>query len=241
MKRKFVLWAMLALVCTSVLAAQNDEKVFDPDAAVFYYLKDTHLTVTDDNALDYAKVYKNDIYKKYSGDEFEWADKFAAIKKDFQKRLDDTRLDDKFTVNTDIEFGDYDFDKLGYKISISKGLYFPMHSASSQNDFYSHLDSALGKDLTLSLTDFDTYNFLPMAKDEAKAFLQGRKKSSGKIDRDITILIHFMLVDVNSNEYKTAMKPTDTDIHLVGKITSIEAYDTSDRKNIKKLGEVIQK
>ena len=38
-----------------------------------------------------------------------------------------------------------------------------------------------------------------------------------------------------------AMKPTDSDIHLVGKITSIEAYDTSDRKNIKKLGEVIQK
>ena len=33
MKRKFVLWAVMALVCTSVLAAQNDEKVFDSDAA----------------------------------------------------------------------------------------------------------------------------------------------------------------------------------------------------------------
>ncbi|MCK9170516.1 MAG: hypothetical protein M0P01_08890 [Treponema sp.] len=49
-----------------------------------------------------------------------------------------------------------------------------MHNAASQNY---HLDSALGKNLTLSLIDFDTYNFLPMAKDEAKAFLQGRKKA----------------------------------------------------------------
>ncbi|MCK9170515.1 MAG: beta-propeller domain-containing protein [Treponema sp.] len=50
-----------------------------------------------------------------------------------------------------------------------------------------------------------------------------------------------MLADVNSNEYKTAIKPSDSDILLMGKITSIETYDTSDRKNIKRLGEVIQK
>jgi hypothetical protein len=69
-----------------------------------------------------------------------------------------------------------------------------MNSAENERNILGHLNSELGKDITLSFIDFDTYNFLPMAKDEAKAFLQGRKKSSGKIDRDVTILIHFTLL-----------------------------------------------
>ena len=55
-----------------------------------------------------------------------------------------------------------------------------MHNAASRNDCYYHLDSALGKDITLSLIDFDTYNFLSMVKDEAKMFLQGRKTAVEK-------------------------------------------------------------
>ena len=76
-----------------------------------------------------------------------------------------------------------------------------------------------------------------MPQNEAKAFLQGRKTSSGQINRRVTLKVYCKPAVFSSKEHKDFSSYFYADdISLVGIIEKIEVFDESNPKNVKKIG-----
>lgn len=209
--------------------------------AFMIYMNLSDTKITEDMNMEYAKTIGHETYEKYSKDEFEQEEKFAGLKEEFKNKVDNANVDGKFAVLLNFEFGDYDFEKEGYKLSISKDTYVPFDSIYST--YYSGYsiprNSVLYKRIGLKLIGLEKYNLIPMPKDKAKEFLQARKDSSGYIDRRISILINYEIDSFNSDEHKAWSKITSQngDLPLSGVISKIEVYD----RNFNLIGELIQK
>lgn len=211
------------------------------ELALYAFLKGTNADLSDEY-LPYAQVMEYDVYQKYHNDPFDWEEKFAQCKKNFDEKVANINLDQEYAIMTTIEFGDYDFENQGYKVKIDDGTYFPMNSVFSKFGTYSAYpgdDSYFVNKLGLKIQDLSKYNFIPMEKEAAKTFLQSRKSSYGNINKQITIMIKYKLADFNSKEYNdfAALIANEGKIPLVGIIQdSIEVYDAN--KNYQKLGEL---
>lgn len=215
--------------------------------ALYIFFKATGTDLTDEY-LPYAKVVEGDTYIKYHNDPFEWEDKFAQCKKNFDEKVANADLNQFYSVGTSINFGDYDFDKQGYKVTIGAGTYFPMKSvADVYTSWYGNRtpgnDSYFVNEIGLKIQDLDKYNFIPMEKDAAKTFLQSRRYSDGSFNKKVTIFFKYKLAAFDSQEYNTfaASIANENKIPLVGIIEGpIEVYDTTNNAT-KKIGELVIK
>lgn len=81
-----------------------------------------------------------------------------------------------------------------------------------------------------------------MPKDQAKTFLQGRKNSSGKVNRSITLQIKYKIASYDSAEYKSFadLALQNNYLPIVGLIEDIEIFDASNSKDVKKIGSLIK-
>lgn len=234
----------LAKKALNAANGQTEEKpaqvALTPELALYSFFKGTNTELSDEY-LPYAMVVEGPVYKKYHNDPFEWEEQFSKLKKDFDAKVQTANLEQEYVLSTTIEFGDYDFDAQGYKVSISEGTYFPMDSVyySSMDSVSPSSDSYFRNGFGLKIQDLNKYNFIAMDKNSAKAFLQGRKKYNGNIYKKITILLKYKLAAFDSKEYNTfaASIAQENKIPLVGIIQgSIEVYDQED--NYKKIGEL---
>ena len=236
----------LAKKALSVASGQTEEKpaqvVLTSETALYSFFKGTGADLTDEY-LPYARVVENSVYTKYKNDPFEWEEQFEKLKNNFNEKVQAVDLDQEYVVSTSIEFGDYDFEAQGYTISIAEGTYFPLKSVDEDINGYlssnAGSDSYFGNAIGLKIQDFEKYNFLAMDKATAKTFLQGRKYSSGNINKRIMISLKYKLAAFDSNEYNTfaATLAQENKIPLVGIIQGeIGVYDQED--NYRKIGEL---
>ncbi len=234
----------LAKKALNAANGQTKEKpaqvVLTSEDALYSFFKGTGADLTDEY-LPYAKVIGGSIYTQYHNDPFEWEEKFTQLKNDFNKKVQNINLNQEYTMSTTIEFGDYDFNAQGYKVSIKGETYFPLNSVYNVTDYSVNPgdDSYFKNKLGLKIQDLEKYNFIAMEKNAAKTFLQGRKYSSGNINKEVKILLKYKLAAFDSKEYNTfaASLAQENKIPLVGIIQgTIEVYDQED--NYKKIGEL---
>ena len=231
-----LLCLMLAFNCFA-----QDVKSLDQEKGFYIYLKGANVEITEEEYLNYAKVLQKSTYDKYINDPFEWDEQYAKLKVKFDEAIKDADLDSTYTISTNVDFTDYDFTNAGYKVEIGEGVFFPL------GEFYygykSSSDSLFQKEVAFSLHDLHKYNFFAMEKEEAKTFLQGRKDRYGDINKGIMLVINYKIANYSSDEYKAFanLALNNNYLPVVGIIQNIEVYDTSNKKNIKKLGDLIQK
>lgn len=215
--------------------------------ALYIFFKATKADLKDEY-LPYAKVVESDTWRKYHNDPFDWEDKFAQCKKNFDEKVANADLEQVYSLSTSIDFGDYDFDNQGYKVEIGNGTYFPMNSVARVYGVFSYEDNNPGDDsyfvnqFGLKIQDLEKYNFIPMEKDAAKTFLQSRRYRDGSFNKTVTIFFKYKLAAFDSQEYNTfaASIAQEGKIPLVGIIEgSIDVLDKND--NYKKIGELVIK
>jgi hypothetical protein len=158
-------------------------------------------------------------YQKYHKDEFEWNDKLSACKKSLIETVSTYNTNANYAIATGIEFDKYDFDKLGFSVIIKDGVFFPIKPNNWSNTSI--------KKIGLAVKDFSKFNFIAMDKDAAKEFLNSRKSSSGNVDRNITIVIHFTLMSFSSKEYSSITVNMEKKYYypVVAVVKTIEVYD----------------
>tara|TARA_Y100000782_G_C10178940_1_gene263157 strand:- start:836 stop:1636 length:801 start_codon:yes stop_codon:yes gene_type:complete len=150
----------------------------------------------EQSATDLMKVYYPKTYKKYRNDEFELASKKAEaverIKQD-TNNFDETRVHKLFT---EWDFGKYDFDKGE----------FPLESLSSTTSYRFKQDhirmpkNKFPREFKLYLTNPEVIGDLKMAPEKAKVFLQKKKNSRGRIDRELPAMFYFKFVRLDEGE-----------------------------------------
>lgn len=238
--KKVVATLLVTLAIVASVSAQA--KRLESKDAFYIYLKATGTKISDAEYLNYAKSVEYQTYRKYKDDEFEWEEQFAQIKKRFDDAIADASTDGTYVVYTGAEFGDYDFANERWPVEIGEGTFFPMDSLNASAEGIADYGSIIRQQVALSLDSFSKYNGFKMPKEDAKNFLKGRKSSSGYINRDVTLAITYKIAAFDSKEYKDfATYALSNDyIPIVGIIESIDVYDKSDSKSIKKIGELIK-
>ena len=224
------------LILTSVCFVFGQSKNLDAETGIFIYLNGSETVMTEEEYLYYAISFETETYNKYKNDEFEWYDQFQKIKQNCDNAIANADFSSTYSIVTGLEFGDYDFEKGGFPVSIPEGTFFPLGkcSYSSSVNYY----SVFRKEIALSIDSFSDYNFLPMEKDVAKAFLQGRKDRYGNVDRNITVQIKYKIASYDSEEYKdfADLAIPNNYLPIVGIIESITVYDFSDSNKAIELG-----
>ena len=237
MKKKILL-VLLTFLFVGLGFAQ--EKILDANSGLFLYLKGSNTKLTEEDYLTYAKGFHSETYKKYSNDEFEWHDQFNIIKQKCNEEIANADFDSTYVIVTSIEFGDYDFTNEGFPVSIGEGTFIPLGNNSG---YYkaNNYNSIFMNTSALNLHDFHKYNFFKFAKDDAKAFLQGRKNSRGNVNREVNLQITYKIASHDSAEYKNFANLALSNGYLpvVGIIQSIEVYDAANKNKVKKIGELI--
>ncbi|MBQ7904649.1 MAG: DUF4852 domain-containing protein [Spirochaetaceae bacterium] len=237
MKKLFLLGLLMIM---SVCYIFGQGEALDAKKGFYIYLKGSKTAITENEYLNYAKVMEYNVYKKYINDEFEWHDQFQTLKKNFDNAIANANFDATYTVVTNVDFGDYDFTKEGFPVSIGEGTFFPLGDVDPY--WSSSSGSIFRKAVALKLDGFEKYNFFAMPKDQAKTFLQGRKKSSGKVNRSITLQIKYKIASYDSAEYKSFadLALQNNYLPIVGLIEDIEIFDASNSKDVKKIGSLIK-
>lgn len=225
----------------SMVAVFAQTKQLDEKSAFYIYMKGSNTILSADDELDYAKSFETATYQKYRNDEFEWDEQFSNIKQSLKTKIAEADMHSTYTIVTTLEFGDFDFTNEGFPITINAGTFFPFNYFNNWVDF--KRTSLFYKRIALKLDSFDKYNFFAMPKDEAKAFLQGRKNSYGTVNRKVTLQINYKIAAFDSDEYNNFkdLALSNNYLPIVGIIENIDVYDTSNTKNIKKIGELVQK
>lgn len=220
MKRFLCLCLGLLLVLNTIVSQEN-EKMIEYNDCLYAFLQGTKETISNDLATQYMIItdYKN--YQKYRKDEFEWNDKLSACKKNLIDAVSTYDINTNYVIATGIEFDKYDFDKLGFSVILNDGIFFPL-----KPDNWAYTTDDI-KRIGLAVKDFSKYNFIAMDQDVAREFLNSRKSSSGNINRNITIVIHFTLMSFTDNEYSSITVNMDKKSYypVVAVVKNIEAYD----------------
>lgn len=234
MKKKILL-VLLTFLFVGLGFAQ--EKILDANSGVFLYLKGSNTKLTEEDYLVYAQEFHSETYRKYSNDEFEWHDQFNIIKQKLDEEIANADFDSTYVVVTSVDLEDYDFTNEGFPVSIGEGTFIPL----GRNDGYKSFKSIFYNRTALGLHNFHRYNFFKFAKDDAKAFLQGRKNSRGEVNRKVTLQITYKIASYDSSEYKSFANWALSNKYLpvVGIIQSIEVYDAANKNKVKKIGELI--
>lgn len=234
---KKLLFVVMGILLLTTLFAQT--KTIDHTNGYYLYFNMNNTLLTEEEYLNYAKVFKQGTYRQYHNDEFEWEEKYSAIKQELDTMISKADFDAVYSVVSNIELGDYDFTNEGYSVSFDPNSFFPIfkdeYAGYAQ---YASSGSVFGKIIAIIIDSLETYSILPMPKEEAKAFLQGRKDKNGKVNRSVTMQINYKIVRNNSLTTNSVFDRYY--IPIVGVVESIEIYDTSDSQNIKKIGELTQ-
>ncbi|EPF25553.1 hypothetical protein HMPREF1221_02103 [Treponema socranskii subsp. paredis ATCC 35535] len=238
MKKLLSLFLMVVIIGFSLSAQTNR---LDKSNAYYVYLKVSQMPITDEEYLNYAKVVEHEKYKKYSNDEFEWAEQFPQIKQGLDKAIANVDLDLTYVLTTNVNFGDYDFTNEGFPVLIKEGAVFLLDAF--YYDYIASRDSIFRKRIAIKLIDLDKFNFFKMEKTTARTFLQSRKDTQGNVDRTVTLQITYKIAPYDSQEYKdfTELALDNNYLPVVGIIENIQVYDTAKEKLPKKISDLIQK
>jgi hypothetical protein len=225
MKKIFFVVLSLGFVFNSF--SQGSEKSVTYLDCFYSFLRGTNAELTDDLVTRYIRDYHNNIYRQHHNNEFEWHGKIEEYRKELSQKISAQSLDIAYAIVTNVEFNNYDFDKDGFPVNISEGTFFPLDS--KERTYLNRIG--------LYLIDLSNYNFFAMERNDANMFIKNRTSNSGRVDRQVRLLIYFKLADFASADYLNISTLMDKNRYypLAGIISRIEVYDDT-----KKIGGLIK-
>ena len=135
----------------------------------------------------YMARYRRPVWNKYKNDEFELEGKRQETIEIMKKRFEAFDLNQEFIINTTFEFGKYDFKQQFFTIDgIGANSFF-----RQSKNWYG--ESVFPNSYAVYFTNPEIVGNLPMEKDIAKAFIQNKKTSYGKVDRKLPTRIKFKI------------------------------------------------
>jgi len=160
----------------------------------------------------YMMRYRNPVWKKYQNDEFELEGKRQETIEMMKQRFAAFNVTQEFVINTAFEFGKYDFNQQAFPLDgVSGNSYFHQSKSWYGESVFPHRYSVY-------FINPEIMGVLPMEKEVAKAFIQGKKSHSGRIDRRLPTRIKFVI------EQKRGEAEFDA------KITEITVFDKKKSK-----------
>ena len=146
-------------------------------------------------------------------DEFELEDRKKETIQLMKEKVEGFNLHDEFTINTNIEFGKYNF---------KKGVYPLM--GLNKNSFYfedKHYIDTYPKRFKMFLRNSEIITAIKMEKVKAKTFLKSRKDKYGSIDRELPSEIKIVIEKLGEGEGE-----------LIGRITEINIFEDKEHNTL---------
>ncbi len=145
----------------------------------------TYVLISKDDACtklvtDWMKEFRPEIWNQFQHDEFALKAKEGETTKIIAKDLQSYKINDPVTIHTEVQFGEFDFDKHAFELH----PFTESHYFSVNRSYF----NGLPQTLKISFSNPDILDGLPMADDKAQAFLNSRK-SGGFVDRRLTAAI----------------------------------------------------
>lgn len=135
----------------------------------------------------YMKIFRKDEWHKYRNDEFELDDKREESLGMMKEKVSSFSLDEEFVLYTNMEFGDYDFERSVFPIKpLSATTYF------LDTEPFSY---TFPREYRVYFNNVDKLGDINMSKDEARALVTSRKTQFGTIDRELFVEIKFRVLD----------------------------------------------
>ncbi|WP_169711812.1 DUF4852 domain-containing protein [Henriciella litoralis] len=174
----------LALASTLAISPTANAKEFTYDNLLYGWMKLDNYFDYDSNVDCYMRMYRYEVWQRSRDDEFLRDDKRNETIDIMKSRVGEANLEDVFTIRTNKDFGDYDFDTNKFEFSpISKTSYF-----------YERKNNTCGlpSEIRVKFDNSDLIDGIAMSKDEAQEFLTSRKRN-GDVDRSVALEIDFVL------------------------------------------------
>ena len=188
------------------------------EMAFIHYIK-----LTDQNKKDFSAEYlfkfQNDIYDKYWNDEFDFNDKLNSTYLQIASKVKNFNSDVEYALTTTSEFGEYSFEQNMFEFTpFGLGTYFPM--VNNPNSYYCQKCKTF-TDINLFFKNGTDIQSLDINPDEASRIVKERKSSSGRVNRDVVIRVHFKL----TSEYEAEVRGNQHDVKIFANITKVEVLD----------------
>lgn len=205
-----------SLISTLLAASGLPSKAadFTYDSVLPVYLKLDSTLMPEDIVDGYMETYRPEVWSKFRNDEFELEEKREETLKMMKDRIASADAGEAFTIQTQFEFGDYDFknEKFDFR-PLADGLFFKL----------AHCCTSLPRSIKVSFLNADLIDGIAMPKDQAKTFLNSRKSSGGYVDRSVLAKLSIVMKEV----------PARGD--LKSEIQSVEIYNKDGRTLITKI------
>ncbi len=203
----------ILLILFSVFFCSNAyAKDLDYHNILIAYMSETGDTIYSKFVEDWMKAFRPQIWQQYENDEFALDERKEETKELIARDLKLYNHDDEYIIRTNVEFGDYDFDKAQFS-------FHPLTTANYYNIKSPWGAGSLPPSFQVSFVNPDIIDGLPMDKKKAKRFVYGRKYC-GSINRNLETVIY--------SKYKSAS--ADYKVKLV--ISKVQVIDQKDGNRI---------
>lgn len=173
-----------ALAATSIFAAPASAKEFEYENMLYSWMKLDSYFDYESNVDCYMRLYRGEVWQRSREDEFLRQDKRDETIEIMKARVEEANLEDVYTVRTNKDFGDYDFDTNVFEFApVSKTTYFYVRNTNS---------CGLPSEIRVKFDNSDIIDGIPMSRDDAQELLTSRKRN-GDINRSVSMEIDFVL------------------------------------------------
>jgi hypothetical protein len=201
------------------LSAQATGKVITYLDCLYSYIKGTSMELSNSFVTAYIRDFYYDVYRQYSNNEFEWYDKLEQYKTELSQKSANQDLNVPYVIVTGVNFGNYDFNRNGFPVTIEEGTFFPL--VHTNNIMYLNR-------IGLFLADFYKYNFFLMDSNASNDFVRSRTAAGGSVNREVRLIIYFNIMNFSSPEYINISSGMNRNyIPVGGTINRIEVYDNT--------------
>lgn len=186
----FLFSAMLTSSVFSVVIPASAAQFSYDNILPLYFKLDTSLS-PEDVVDGYIEKYRPEVWRKYRNDEFEMESKRTETVSMLKEKIEKSDLATIFTINTSLEFGEYDFKEQKFALKpFEESSYFSVD----------YCCNSLPRNIYVFFNNANIIDGIPMLKDKAKAFLNSRKESYGSVNRKVYAKIDVLLKDSPSRE-----------------------------------------
>lgn len=213
---RLCLFAIAALYFTTGTARTEE---FNWDNMLLAYMSMNKDFEYSDRQVDsYMQAYRKEKWETVHQNEFELREARKEVVQQMKAKVKEFKVDQTFTLNARLEFKGYDFDLKG----------FPIENMTDTNYWYTNsrrYSERLPYTFHLFFSNTKPFNLVKMDEEAAKQLIKARTDRFGRVDREITASIKFILDKIKND-----------DPAFVGTIRSITLY--TDKSKTKVLAEL---
>ncbi len=186
---KYCWMFLLLLVSLSVQAKDLNWK----NVAILYAKLFPHSDYRE-YSEDYIRFYYPKKWKLYKNDEFLLEDVRPKFMDELKGKVAVYDVSESYTLKTGVEIGKYDFEAGEFPLikGVSEQTYFPLRPKIYPSP------KTFPREFRIFVENFDGIGGLEMSKEEARTFVSNRKSSSGRVDRDVSLVMNIRITKFKS-------------------------------------------